>query len=100
MITRIEEISMNSWPALQTVLFDDWVLRFADGATKRSNSVNPIYPSALSVEEKIEECEKLYSAQNLKTVFKLTEEKYPPGLDGILEARGYEKNSVTPKPEL
>jgi GNAT superfamily N-acetyltransferase len=95
MITRMEEISMNCWPALQTVLFDGWVLRFAGGATKRSNSVNPIYSSELPVEEKIEECEKLYSAQNLKTVFKLTEKVYPPDLDAVLDGRGYEKNSVT-----
>jgi GNAT superfamily N-acetyltransferase len=91
----MEEISMNCWPALQTVLFDGWVLRFADGVTKRSNSVNPIYPSALPVEEKIGECEKLYSARNLITVFKLTEKIYPPDLDGVLESRSYEKNSVT-----
>jgi GNAT superfamily N-acetyltransferase len=95
MITRIEEISMNSWPALQTVLFDGWVLRFADGVTKRSNSINPIYQSTLQVEEKIGACEKLYSARNLKTVFKLTEKIYPADLDGMLENRGYEKNSVT-----
>ncbi len=31
MIKLIEELSMNAWPALQTKLFDGWVLRFADG---------------------------------------------------------------------
>jgi GNAT superfamily N-acetyltransferase len=95
MITGIEEISMNFWPAFQTVLLDGWVLRFAEGATKRSNSVNPVYPSSFDTQEKIEICEKMYSERNLKTVFKMTEKVHPPDLDHMLEARGYEKNTVT-----
>lgn len=86
---------MNCWPSLQTLLYDGWVLRFANGASKRSNSINPLHTSSIPVEEKISECERLYSSQNLKTVFKLTEESNPRALDGILEARGYEKNSMT-----
>lgn len=96
MITGIEEISMNFWPAFQTVLLDGWVLRFAEGATKRANSVNPVYPSTLfDVQEKIEICEKMYFERNLRTVFKITEESQPPDLDRMLEVRGYEKNTVT-----
>jgi ribosomal protein S18 acetylase RimI-like enzyme len=94
-ITHMEEISMNCWPALQTVLFDGWVLRFSGGATKRSNSINPLYSSSIPLEEKIESCEKVYSSRNLKTVFKMTEEANPQELDEILEAKGYEKNSPT-----
>jgi hypothetical protein len=30
-ITTLEEISMNVWPALQTILYDGWVTRSANG---------------------------------------------------------------------
>ncbi len=31
----LEELGMNAWPAFQTLHFDGWVLRFADGASHR-----------------------------------------------------------------
>lgn len=68
---RIEEASLNSWPALQQMLFDGWIIRFAGGYTKRANSVTPMYPSEISLQEKIAFCEKLYQDQHLPTIFRL-----------------------------
>ena len=90
----MEEISMNCWPALETILLDGWVLRFAGGATKRSNSVNPVYESSMPVEDKIKICEEIYSSKNLKTVFKMTGHTKTTDLDMILENMGYEKNTI------
>jgi hypothetical protein len=87
-VLHIEELSMNAHPALKTALYDGWVLRFSNGYTKRANSVNPIYPSALPFEEKIEHCENAYHRQNLPVVFKLTSE-LAGTLDSLLENRGY-----------
>ena len=84
---------MNALPALQTQLWDGWVLRFSGGYTNRANSVNLLYPSALPFEEKIPFCERIYTAQGLPTVFKITDAA-PIGLDAHLAARGYE--IVTP----
>lgn len=95
MIQLIEELSMNAWPSLQTCFYDGWVLRFADGYTKRSNSILPIYDSAIRPEEKINFCEKKYTAWGLPAVFKLTAGSNPQGLDDILERKGYQKLDET-----
>lgn len=87
---RIEEAGLNSWPALQQFLFDGWLVRFAQGYTKRANSVTPLYPSLLPVEEKIARCEHLYQEKQLPTIFRLpsfsAESQY---LDQLLAQRGY-----------
>lgn len=61
----IEELSLNHWQPLSTLLYDGWVLRFAGGYTKRANSINPIYYSTCDLNIKITECEKIYSANHL-----------------------------------
>ncbi len=95
MITTMEELSLNAWPAHQTLLYDGWVLRFASGYTKRANSINPLYPASLDLEEKIAFCENIYRGQNLDVVYKLTPASCPENLDDILEAKGYKKDSST-----
>ncbi|WP_246536812.1 GNAT family N-acetyltransferase [Paenibacillus cookii] len=86
---QIEEYSLNAWPALQTLVYDGWLLRFADGYTKRSNSVNALYNrDEERLERKIAKCEELYAKAGLPTVFKVTSFG-PPSLDRGLESRGY-----------
>ncbi|MEW5717393.1 MAG: GNAT family N-acetyltransferase [Chloroflexota bacterium] len=95
MITSIEELSLNAWPALQTLLVDGWVLRFANGYTRRANSINPLYASANGVEAKIEFCEEVYRRSNLPVVFKMTSAAQPENLDALLDARGYAVDAPT-----
>lgn len=95
MIQSIEELSLNAWTSLQTLLVDGWVLRFANGYTKRANSVNPLYASTRDVEEKIRFCEEVYRRKNLPVVFKMTAAALPADLDALLDARGYEVDSPT-----
>jgi ribosomal protein S18 acetylase RimI-like enzyme len=85
----VEEMSLNHWQPLSTLFYDGWILRFADGYTKRANSVSPIYYSTENIERKIEECEKMYTDNCLPTVFKMTPFVHPSDLDAILEDRGY-----------
>lgn len=87
-IRRFEELSMNAWPAIRTELDDGWVLRFADGYTKRSNSINPIYEGAERLPLKVLRCEKRYQDMDLPVVFKLSE-GLGDGLDTWLEEQGY-----------
>lgn len=95
MIRTIEELSMNAWPSLQTMLYDGWVLRFADGYTNRANSINPLYPSTRDVRGKIEACEHIYRGKGLSVVFKMTSDSQPVGLDALLADRGYRADRRT-----
>lgn len=95
MIRAIEELSMNAWPAMQTLHYDGWVLRFADGYTKRANSVNPLYDSKMDLDEKIKVSESFYRDKGLPTVFKMTAASAPANLDTRLVARGYRIDSPT-----
>ncbi|MDQ0111754.1 GNAT family N-acetyltransferase [Paenibacillus harenae] len=86
---KLEEMSLNGWPALQTILCDGWLIRTADGYTKRSNSVQPLYGHSLPTELKINQCETLYNGLQAPTVFKVTPFARPAGLDGILADLNY-----------
>ena len=95
LVRTIEEVSMNAWPALQTVHADGWVLRFGGGYTRRANSVHPLYPSTGDLDERVRFCEKLYGGQGLATTFKLTKAALPTDLDARLADRGYHTDAST-----
>ncbi len=93
---HLEELAMNAWPALQTVLYDGWIIRFARGYTKRANSVTPLYPGTLSVAEKVENCENLFQQQMLRPTFRLTGAAAETNaVDQELEKRGYARIDTT-----
>lgn len=95
MIRTIEELSMNAWPAMQTMLYDGWVLRSADGYTKRANSIYPLYPSEINLDSKIDFCASFYRTRGLLVIFKMTEASTPADLDSRLDALGYRIDSPT-----
>ncbi|SFS60477.1 GNAT family N-acetyltransferase [Paenibacillus sp. BC26] len=85
----LEELTLNAWPSLQTVVYDGWLLRFAAGYTKRSNSVSALYSANdHHLEERIAACEAVYNEAAQDTIFKITPFG-PPDLDQILDQRGY-----------
>ena len=92
-IQEIEELTLSAWPALQHVFYDGWVARFADGYTRRSNSVVPLGAGSIDVREKIRFCQELYRSRGLPTVFKLTSASQPPGLDAALAGAGFHSAS-------
>ncbi len=94
-IRRLEEISIDAWPALQTSLIDGWVVRFAGGFSRRSNSVVPLYPSEHNPREKIRACESLYRERGQRTVFKLTAASQLRELDSLLAEEGYRPEAET-----
>ncbi len=93
-IRQIEEAGLNAWPAHQQLLYDGWLLRFANGYTKRANSVMPVYDSVLELDEKIDYCEEIYHQMGFPPIFRLTP-LAQGNLDQGLEVRGYQKIDPT-----
>ncbi len=89
-LRQLERTMFRAWPSFETADYDGWVLRFADGYTKRANSVNPHFGSSLPLAAKIAYCESAYRERGLPTIFRLTPFSQPADLDDTLAARGYE----------
>ncbi|MDQ7024904.1 MAG: GNAT family N-acetyltransferase [Anaerolineae bacterium] len=94
-IRHLEHISLRAWPALETQLYDGWLLRFSNGYTGRANSVNPFDGSSLSLDEKIAYCENLYAKRQLDMRFRMNEAVFPSELDATLAQHGYDYFSET-----
>lgn len=91
----LEALSLNAWPALRTLHYDGWLLRFSAGYTRRANSVQVLYPGSLHPAQKIAYCEDRYTAEGLLPIFKLTSATGEPILDSLLAARGYRREAPT-----
>ncbi len=93
-VRRLEEAGLNAWPALRVAHVDGWVLRFADGFTKRANSANPLYGEGGDLDARIDRVEAIYAGVGQRAIFRLTD-LAPPSLDGLLDGRGYRRIDET-----
>jgi ribosomal protein S18 acetylase RimI-like enzyme len=94
-LRRIEETSLKAWPALEQEWYDGWILRFAEGYTKRSNSVNPIHSSTKDLSEKVLYCERRYQEKGLTPLFRITPFVSPPDIDHYLDRESYRRIDPT-----
>ena len=85
---------MNAWPALKEIFYDGWLIRLANGQTRRTNSVNVIGKGNRALDEKIAYCENIYRAHNQPPYFRILSSGAKE-LDLALDARGYGREDET-----
>lgn len=83
---RLEPAFLAAWPALAVEWHGQWAARFADGYSKRANSVTCLGPDG--DEARVERIAAAYAARRLPPVFRITP-LAPAWLDGALARRGY-----------
>lgn len=91
---KIEEVCLNAWPAIRMVHHDEFLLRFADGYRRRSNSINPTSSRILDLEKKVENCVAAYQGSGLPAIFRV-QTISDPQLDLFLEQNGYAREGET-----
>jgi len=94
LIRNLEEYSFRALPALTTRYYHGWLFRFANGYTRRANSVNPLYGFSDDIDYQITLAEDAYKRADLQPIFKLTDASQPGDLDDRLAHRGYEHSET------
>ena len=90
----VEEACLNAWPALKEIFYDGWLIRLAEGETRRTNSVNVLGRGAYALDEKIAYCERVYRAHGLPAYFRIRSND-DPALEQALAARGFRAEDET-----
>jgi ribosomal protein S18 acetylase RimI-like enzyme len=87
-IAGLEERGCNAWPALRTVLAGGWLVRSAEGFSKRANSACAL-PGAAPLHTVLPALRDAYAGQGLPCILRLTP-LAPPGSGALLDAEGWE----------
>lgn len=96
LVQRVEEASLNAWPALTQLLYDGWIVRMTHGFTRRANSVTPLGSGgARPLLDKIRWCENFYARSRQPTLFRLPLRDDLSALRTALRARGYTEEEPT-----
>lgn len=90
----LEQAMLNAWPALQSEHLNGFVMRYANGHTKRSNAATPLYACDLPFETLAKEVKTRYRRASLTPLFRMTPLS-PNGLDDYLAAQGWERFEET-----
>ncbi|MFW9808179.1 MAG: GNAT family N-acetyltransferase [Candidatus Thorarchaeota archaeon] len=88
-IVELEQVGANAWVALENERLGGWLLRANSGITRRANSVLPLGPPILPMEEAINKVIDFYKERNLIPRFQMTETSKPQELDRDLSDRGF-----------
>ena len=91
LLSRIEDAGLNASAPPQQRWVDGWIVRFSPGKAQRARCINAVADGRSSLSEKLASCQALYRAAGLRLLFRMTPFSQPPGLDGWLAQRGYQR---------
>ena len=92
-VADLELLAHRTWPCRKEEKLGDWVLREADGFTRRANSCLAIGDCGFSLEDAVAKVEAWYRSRELEPCFKITSSA-PSELDALLGDEGW--NIATP----
>ncbi len=96
LIELIEELAMNAWPAEIVDDLDGWKLRWHKMSSRRVNSVwTNDWSGQMPLAIKLEKVEFFYALRGQLARYQICPAALPPGLDEVLEARGYTVDALT-----
>lgn len=87
-VRRLEELAFRGWPALESRDEAGWRLRFANGYTKRANSINALGHDARTDLETVKVLEATYRTRGQTPVWRLSP-LAPPAMAEILVSPAY-----------
>jgi ribosomal protein S18 acetylase RimI-like enzyme len=85
---------LSSWPSLSVFYDRDWVVRLADGYTKRANSVTCLGGDDADLERRIDRVVDIYGERDLPTIFRLSP-LTAPSLETALADRDWRRFDET-----
>lgn len=87
----LELAALRAWPGLSDEIREGWRIRFADGYTKRANSVTPLAQADTDdLPKTIEDIRAIYGAASQPFVVRISS-LAPPEIDAFLDRDGFSK---------
>ncbi|WP_424640668.1 GNAT family N-acetyltransferase [Embleya sp. AB8] len=84
--TRLQDVAGRSWPAPETAVLGEWLLRAAGGFTRRANSVLALGEPGVEFPEALDRVNNWYRKRGLPTLFQVT---HDDPFDRFLDAAGW-----------
>lgn len=92
---RLEELTLNTAPAIHQHFYDGWVLRASGTDTRRANSATALAASHNTNDANIAAIEHWYGCHGQAACFRLSAALSPQGFDAALAQRGYRIDAPT-----
>ncbi len=90
-LAAIEGAAVRSWPALEAVEIDGWLVRLSSGGSVRANTVSALAYRGRDVDQSIAEVAAFYRGRGAVARFTVTDVSVPGDLDHRLAQAGWER---------